>query len=1101
MHYTSRVILDNKLQMLESMIYRDIHQIDNWETREVLYTEPLKFEPLDDWRPIRIGEHWKACFDHSRFFRTQVTIPASFAGKQPLLVLNFGGEGQIRINGEIVSGVTSYEQGSFLGIRLRTRVYIPEKYLPGDTIEIEAECSLNFLEFSCSLAPMPTYRDFAEYTFKTAFMAVADAELEGYCFDLCCAAEAMDTFANPLDSLQQSNARIINSTVSKIMTSLNSDSYLHEKIFRACMNSVSLLDLEFDYERLKASIPAASKALQDGLKAIPHKATSMVKFVGQSHIDTAWLWPLKETVRKCAKTFSNVISLMEKYPEFIFAFSQPQLFAYTEEFYPELFEKVRERVMEGRIELVGNAWVEMDANVPSGEALVRQLLYGRQYFLDKFGKASRVFWMPDVFGYSWALPQIMKRSGIDYFFTSKLVNNDTNNFPHSLFMWQGVDGTRILSYLQRLNYNGELDANTLSEIYHQFNQKDVCDTVLMTIGYGDGGGGPSYQMLEKASRLKDFPGLPQSEFATSESFFEEAAKCQEELPVWNDEMYYEFHRGTYSSQANTKKNNRKGELLLQRTEMACTMAHVLLGKEYPAKAIGDIWKPLLTNQFHDILPGSSIHQVYTDCDEIYKKAFADANALYDDALYALNASLGLQKNQIAVWNFLGWKNTGIVTGCVKGDFSALTDENGTVVCAAVQKTDAGSEFTFEAAEVPAMGVKIYTAVNAVSFDTGSAACVSEGTNSSSPSEDGALCANALTDGSFVLENAHLRLTLNADGNITSLYDKHADREAFDNRSVSNLLTIFEDIPHRESAWNIDMEYLNHYWLLDKADSAELTECSSLRAVVRTVRSFNASVITQDIVLERDARRVDFVTHVDWWETQRMLKAAFYADVLSPKATYEIQFGAIERPTHWNTSYDKARFEVCGHKWADLSEGHYGVSILNDCKYGYDIKDNCMRLTLLRSPNYPDPTGDKGVHDFTYSIYPHSGDWRVGDTVREAYRLNVPMKITDGSHAADLAVCSASSLPALSCVAFAACNRSNVIIDTIKGAEDGDGIIVRVYESQGARCSAALTFGFPVQGAAECNLMEVFEQKLPVTDNRLAFYIKPYEIKTFRIHKS
>lgn len=1067
MQYTSRIILDNKLQMLEPLIYQDVHPIQSWETKELKYVEPLRFEPIDaDWSPIKMGEHWKVTYDHTRLFRTKVTLPESFAGRQPLLVLNLGGEGQVRINGEIVSAITSYENENYLTPRVRSRVYIPEKYKPGETIEVEVEACLNFWEFRYAIK-FPEKERYAEYTLKTAFLAVVDEDLERYYFDLRCAVEAMDTFANPLDTLANSNARILDPTVRKIMDSLNSDSYMHKKLFNVIMESVSLLDLEFDYERLHASIPAAAKTLTEGLKAIPHKATAMVKFVGQAHIDTAWLWPLKETVRKCGKTFSNTIALMEKYPEYIFAFSQPQLFAYTEEFYPELFEKVRQRVLEGRIELVGNAWVEMDTNVPSGEALVRQLLYGRQYYLDKFGKASRVFWMPDVFGYSWALPQIMKRSGVDYFFTSKLVNNDTNNFPHSLFMWQGVDGTKILSYLQRIGYNGRLGAGTLADIYKLFDQKDVCDNVLMTVGYGDGGGGPSYQMLENAQRLKDFPGLPQSEFATSESFFEEAEKTQDNLPVWNDEMYYEFHRGTYTSQAHTKKNNRKGEFLLRRTEMACAMASVLLGKEYPARALGNIWKKILTNQFHDILPGSSIHQVYVDCEEIYQKAFAEANAIYDKAIGELNAALGVRDDQIAVWNFLGWKVTGNVCASVKGSFGTLEDDEGNAVAARACVADGRTEFLFEATDVPPMGVKIYTArVGA--------------------SEKGSLSATVR-----VLENDHLRLTLDENGNIASLFDKHAGREAFSGEKPSNLLTIFEDIPHRESAWNIDMEYRNHFWTLEKAESVELVENSPVRAVVRAVRRFNLSTITQDIVLARDARRVDFVTHVEWQETERMLKAAFFADVLSPKATYEIQFGSIERPTHWNTSYDRARFEVCGHKWADLSEGLYGVSLLNDCKYGYDIKDNCMRLTLLRSPNYPDTTGDKGSHDFVYSVYPHTGDWRVGDTVREAYELNVPLCASGGCAEAT------GTLPPFG---FVSGNRADVIVDTVKGAEDGDGLIVRVYESQGARGEATLDFGFGLKDAAECNLMEDYEHDMPVEGSALRFYIKPYEIKTFRIHK-
>jgi len=1062
MQYTSRIILDNKLTMLESMIYQDIQPIDAWETKELIFIEPLKYEPLDDWKPISIGDHWRSTYDRTRLFRSVITLPDHFEGKQPLLILDMGGEGQVRINGKIVSGIVSYHGKGVLSRQVRSRVYVPDCYKAGDTLEIEVECCLNFLDFAYTTT-LKQQEQFDEYTLKTAQLVTVNEELERYVFDLRCAVEALDTFANPLDTLANSNARILDPTVQKIMNSLNSDSYMHKRLFTVCMNSVSLLDLEFDLDRLMASLPAASKALKDGLASIPHKAHAMVKFVGQAHIDTAWLWPLKETVRKCGKTFSNTIALMEKYPEYIFAFSQPQLFAYTEEFYPELFEKVRERVLEGRIELVGNAWVEMDTNVPSGEALVRQLLYGRQYFLERFGKDSRVFWMPDVFGYTWALPQIMKRSGVDYFFTSKLVNNDTNNFPHSLFMWQGVDGTKILSYLQRINYNGYLNAGTLSEIHALFDQKDLCDTALMTIGYGDGGGGPSYQMLENAQRLKDFPGLPKSEFATSVSFFEDAEKIQSDLPVWNDEMYYEFHRGTYTSQADTKKNNRKGELLLRRTEIACTMAHILLSRDYPARRIGNIWKKLLTNQFHDILPGSSIHQVYEDCARIYKEAFDEAGEIFDEALAALNAFIGVRKDQLAVWNFLGWENTGIVTARINGHYKSLKDQNGDDVATTVSYADGATFFTFEASAVPSLGVKIFNAITSGE-------------------------SNEVKDDWHVLENDYLRLTLDDQGNISSLWDKNAEREVFEIGKPSNLLTIFEDIPHRESAWNIDVEYQNHFWEMTSADAIHLVENSAVRKVVEVTRSFNKSTITQKIILNRNARRIDFETHVDWWETERMLKAAFYPDILASKATYEIQFGAIERPTHWNTSYDKARFEVCGHKWADLSEGLYGVSLLNDCKYGYDIKDNCMRLTLLRAPTYPDPVGDKGTHDFTYSIYPHEGDWRVGDTVCEAYNLNVPMIAAAGS---ETVACTCFD-------SFVRISKPNVIIDTLKGAEDGDGIIIRVYESQGARVKASISLGFAANSVSECNLMEVYERDVELENNLFTFSIKPYEIKTFRI---
>ncbi|MBE6732281.1 MAG: alpha-mannosidase [Ruminococcaceae bacterium] len=1064
MQYTSRIIFENKMDMLQPYVYSDKVDIPLWLTKEVHYEKAVEFTPIDeDYSEIKIGDHWQSTFNKTRFFKAKVRIPENYENKTKVLVLDLGGEGQVRINGEIVSGIVSYKDSSYLTPHLRSRVIIPEKYKAGEEIEIECECCFNFLESGYSIN-RPGMSPVVEYTVRTAFLATLEEEAEEYYFDLKNAVEAMDTFKNPFDTLEESNARIHNYTVNKIIRASNQDSYLHSKLFKIIMDSVNQLEFEFDRETLLNSIPKAKEVLKKGLESIPHKASAMVKFVGQSHIDTAWLWPLKETVRKCGKTFSNVLSLMDKYPEFIFAFSQPQLFAYLEEFYPDLFEKVKERVNEGRIELVGNAWVEMDTNVPSGESLVRQLLYGREYYLEKFGKESKVFWMPDVFGYTWALPQIMKRSGVDYFFTSKLVNNDTNNFPHSLFKWKGTDGTEILSYLQRLTYNGDLSATTLSEIYNLFTEKEHADTLLMTIGYGDGGGGPTYQMLEKAKRLKNFPGLPESEFATAESFFKEAEKCEDDLSVWNDEMYYEFHRGTYTSQADVKKNNRKGELYLRKTEIACTLAALTAGKKYPAKEIGDIWKKLLTNQFHDILPGSSIHEVYEDCKVIYKEIFCSAEKIFSEAMGTLNASLGLKENQFAVWNFLGFENSGTVKVSLKGDFDTVRDSLGEKLEASFSKNGDYTEFLVNVKSVPSIGVKIFTA-----------------TKENSENIKG-------TATKEVFENKYLKLTFDSDGNILSLYDKEAEREVFTNEKVSNLLTIFEDIPHRESAWNIDMEYQNHFTELLKSESVELSENSEVRSVLKVVKKYNKSTITQEIILEKDAKRVDFKTHVDWYETQRMLKAAFYPDVLSSKATYEIQFGAIERPTHYNTSYDKAKFEVCGHKWADLSEGNYGVSILNDCKYGYDIKDNRMRITLLRAPTFPDPTGDKGVHDFVYSIYPHTDSWQNASTVKEAYKVNVPMEVFTCEDSSDEPVIHS----------FITVDKKNVIIDTIKGAQDGDGIIVRVYEAEGGRVNTSLKFGFNVKEAIETNLMEVNEKNMEIKDNTVNFRIKPFEVKTFRI---
>ena len=433
----------------------------------------------------------------------------------------------------------------------------------------------------------------------------------------------------------------------------------------------------------------------------------------------------------------------------------------------------------------------------------------------------------------------------------------------------------------------------------------------------------------------------------------------------------------------------------------------------------------------------------------------------------LNGTLGLKENQFAVWNFLGFENSGTVKASLKGDFDTVRDSLGEKLEASFNKTGEYTEFLVNCKAVPSIGVKIYTATKENRENT-------EGTATKE-----------------VFENKYLKLTFDENGNILSLYDKEAEREVFTKEKASNLLTIFEDIPHRESAWNIDIEYQNHFTELLKSESVELIENSEVRSVLKVVKKYNKSTITQEIILEKDAKRVDFKTHVDWYETQRMLKAAFYADVLSSKATYEIQFGAIERPTHYNTSYDKAKFEVCGHKWADLSEGNYGVSILNDCKYGYDIKDNRMRITLLRAPTFPDPVGDKGVHDFVYSVYPHADSWQNASTVKEAYKLNVPMEVftsEDDSNSSAL-------------TGFVSIDKKNVIIDTIKGAQDGDGIIVRVYEAEGGRVNTSLNFGFNVKEAIETNLMEVNETEMEVKDNTIKFHIKPFEVKTFRIKKA
>lgn len=1062
MYFSKDGIIERKLRQLKRFIPDDVLLIPQWSSRSAIYLGGSDYGPVTaDEKPFCIGDTWE-CYDNfTRWFAAEITVPQHLAGKTLALELEFGGEGIVRANGHILSSITSYlePQGA-----TRTRVLLAQRAQAGARYRVEIEAHTNYMEFN-------RYRmqgqERIRYTIRTAQLVTLNAAVESYCFDIQTALDAMRTLQNPAEALMKGVTKVP-ADILHFFESISKDNYYYEKLADALVSSLACVDFDFDREATLASIPRAAATLQQKISAIGGHAHGVIKFVGQAHIDTAWLWPVHESIRKTAQTFSNVCALMDKYPEFTFAFSQPQLFAFCKEHYPELYDRIKEKVHTGQFELVGNTWVEMDTNIPSGESLIRQILYGRQYFIEEFGKCSDVFWMPDVFGYSWALPQIIKRSGMKYFFTSKLINNDDNRFPYSLFQWQGIDGTRVPAYLQRLNYNGVVSPQTLHTLYQRYDQKAVLDEALMTFGFGDGGGGPNYQMLETARRLENFPGLPKLEMSTAQSFFEDTDAVFTDLPVWNDEMYYEFHRGTYTSQAETKKNNRKSELLYRQAEMASIFACSETGIPYPSDALLTGYKKLLTNQFHDIIPGSSIHAVYQDTKESYAEIMRIGDTILTAATEAVTENIAHTGDSVAVFNFLCWERNEPVS--ISLEKTPLAHERSIVVRSSdgrlMRSTLRENILTFYAEGVPPMGYALFTL---------------------SPGETGPYETVHVSKNS--MENCFYKILLDENANLTSIVDKRCGREVLS--APSNLLKLFEDKPERETAWNIDLEYQNREWVLNQAHSIEVLEQSAVRGVLRIKRTFGHSSICQDIILHASSDRIDFETQIDWQETEKMLKAEFSVDILSTRAAYEIQFGTIERPTHSNTPYDRTKFEVCAHKWADLSEGNYGVSLLNDCKYGYDIKENRMRITLLRASTDPDPTADKGTHRFVYALRPHAGGWVKANAARAGYELNVPLYPRFLSGAAS------GRLPAKK--AYFTCAQDNVVLDTIKRAEDGRGIIIRLYESCGSKTTAAVTSALPFQYAAECNLMEQEERELPVLENGISFTIKPYEIKTFKLY--
>lgn len=1066
MNFTKATIVKRKLANLSALIFEDTLEIPVWESRHATFLGNDGYTEAIVDAPVRIGDRWSCCDDFTRWFTADVTVPESFSGKLLALNLEFGGEAIVRVNGEIISAITSYLEPNGA---TRTRVILSDSAVAGTAYHVEIEAHLNYMEFNRFRRQGQTS---IEYTIRAAALVTINPEVESYYFDIQTALDAMETLKNPLEKVTKSGAVLPREIVS-LFESCSKDSYYYEKVTDAVVSSLTCVDFDFEKEEILKTIPKAAAVFQQKMAEISSQTHGIIKFVGQAHIDTAWLWPVRESIRKSAKTLSNVCSLMDKYPGFTFAFSQPQLFEFVKDHYPKLYERVKEKVRSGQFELVGNTWVEMDTNIPSGESLVRQILYGRQYFINEFGKCSDVFWMPDVFGYSWALPQIIKRSGMKYFFTSKLINNDDNRFPYSLFQWQGIDGTRVPAYLQRLNYNGMVAPETLQTLYQRYDQKAVLDEALMTFGYGDGGGGPTYQMLETAERLKNFPGLPKLEMATSESYFQDADAVLPELPVWNDEMYYEFHRGTYTSQANVKKNNRKAELLYRQAEMASVLASVETGAAYPYDDFLKGYKKLLTNQFHDIMPGSSIHSVYVDAEKDYREIHAIGNGILETAAKGLLGKITHEANSVVVFNFLSWERSGLVsvdlthTAFSDAEYLQVKDSEGKICPSHIEKTENSVTLIFDAS-LASMAYEVFTLSKAAAPE-----------------------ASAVTVTAEKMENQFYSISFDSNANLVSIYDKRNQREVL--ASKSNLIKIFEDKPGGETAWNIDLEYQNKEWILDRADSVEIVECSAVRGVLRVKRSFHLSTITQDIILYANNDRIDFVTAVDWNETEKMMKAEFNADVLSSKAAYEIQFGTIERPTHYNTSHERTKFEVSAHKWADLSEGNYGVTLLNDCKYGYDIKENRMRITLLRSPIDPDPTADKGHHEFVYSLRPHAGNWVTSKAVLAGYELNVPLWPLFCADAQET-----GSLP--KALSYFTCSHNNVILDTVKCAEDHSGIIVRLYESSGTKTDMYLQTALPFSRVSECNLVEQEERDVPVDGNRFAFTIKPFEIKTFKLSR-
>ncbi len=811
-------------------------------------------------------------------------------------------------------------------------------------------------------------------------------------------------------------------------------------------------------EEFLSSVREADAWLRENLYDKCHGNGTTAVCIGHTHIDVAWLWTIRQTREKAQRSFATVVELMKRYPEYKFMSSQAYLYKAVKEEAPELYEEIKKLVAAGRWEVEGAMWLEADCNLTSGESLVRQILYGKRFFMKEFGVDSRVLWLPDVFGYSAALPQILKKSGVDWFVTSKISWNDTNIMPCDLFRWRGIDGTAVNTYFLTAQKKGRgtdfskfttYVANTSPEMiagsYNRFQQKELCDESMVTFGFGDGGGGPTREMLEIARREKDgLPGQPKAKIEFAGDMLRRIEKKIEgnrRLPEWRGELYLEFHRGTYTSNAKNKKNNRRSEFLLQKAELLSSTARLLLGKPFPAEQLSSMWETVLTDQFHDIIPGSSIREVYEDTDRDYAQIFENAGRITDERLSAIAANVNTDK-RFLVFNPNSFEGRGIVKY-------------------------AGKSYTVSG--IPPKGYKALDVL-----------------------DDSNTVRAEKTDFGFRFETPCLIVNFNKDGEIASVYDKENAREVISEGETGNELRIYEDYPDKYDAWEV-VEYSEYKYLTVGAPEAAEIVTDGARTGLYARRRHGESVIEQTVWFSSSTRRIDFETRLDWHSKHRTLRAAFPVAVNTDKASFEIQFGYTERPTHYNTSWDRSKFETCGQKFADMSEGGYGVSLLNDCKYGHNVHGNTLMLTLLRCPSYPNEVADEGIHEFTYSLMPHAGTLD-SEIVREAFDLNNPMTVierTPGSH---------GTLPeSWSAVTV---DKDNVVCDTVKDAEDGDGVVIRLYEALNKRCRTHVTLGFEAKSVEICDLLESSLSQVDFKSESgktcFSLDVLPFEIITVKI---
>ena len=943
---------------------------------------PLAQAEAGPFSPAPVGMKWGRKWEYG-WFRTAFTVPAELEGQRLVLTLGTAPEMLVFVNGKEAGSID--RQHHYLTLTRNARA--------GTTYRILAECYAGHGVRNEGAGPVGFEEESVPEP-PEAQVTLGDSAIGIWNEPVFQAAMDYRTLYSLLKKLPDRSLRAM-----RILAGLKQFTYI--------------ADFELPEPELTESIVQADAVLKPLLACKNGSTAPEFTVFGQSHLDLAWLWPEAETLRKTARTYTNQLSLMEEYPDYRFLLCEPPILEYLKQWYPQVFDRVKAGVREGKFYPDGAVWVESDTNIPSGESLIRQTVWGKRWYRRELDTDSRMAWMPDTFGFSAALPQILKKCGVPYFATQKLLRQDpeADPFPYNLFWWEGLDGSRVLAHIYKKNNAVFRPEDLITRWEEDRIQTENMDGMLFPYGYGDGGGGPTREMVETARRCTDLEGAPRCRMESPETFFDRQENVEN---VYSGELYLAWHRGTLTAQAETKRGIRKAEVALKQAEYHAARG-MLLGKSTHTEALDALWKTLLFQQFHDIAAGAGIRRVHEEAEAALESVIQGAEALTAEAL-------GTPGETRMVYNHLCWDRT------------------------------------YRGYTIPAQGCRLVGAAPGwTSF------------------------ARAYTDGDgFVLENSNLTCRVNNLGELVSLRIAGEDKEFLS--GPGNRLLMFKDVNTCYDAWELGSMYENLPVPLKGPASVEILSEEDGAALLVT-RTIHNSLWKQKIFLGHDARRLDFITELNWNERHKLLKTAFPVAVYARDAAQEIQFGYLRRPTHRSRQHDRDQYEVCNHRYTAVYDGGAGAAVLNDCKYGVSVQGSEIRLSLMRAPLMPDMRADQGVHQFTYSIYPFLGAFADSGTVRQAAELNEPVQL--GSPEADRT--GPIFLP----------EAENIIVDTVKPAGSlPDAILVRVYEAMGRETVTPVRVSDRVKKVTETDMLEENGvcRALP-----LSLHFGPFEIKTLLLH--